>query len=91
MVHNLKGLREQVFEANLELVRHDLVISTFGNASGILRDANLVAIKPSGVGYDRLRPQDLVLTDLDGKIVEINIRGAFAECMQPEFRLLQRS
>jgi L-ribulose-5-phosphate 4-epimerase len=71
---SLKDLREQVLEANLELVRNGLVISTFGNASGILRDENLVAIKPSGVSYDHLCPEDLVVTNLQGDIVEGSLR-----------------
>jgi len=61
---------EQVLEANLELVRRGLVLYTFGNASGISRERNLVVIKPSGVPYDRMRPKDLVVTDLQGRIVE---------------------
>ena len=70
----LKELREQVLEANLELVRRGLVIYTFGNASGISRADDLVAIKPSGVPYDTMRPDDLVITDLDGRIVEGTLR-----------------
>lgn len=74
MGETLKEIREQVLEANLELVRQGLVVSTFGNASGILRSESLVAIKPSGVSYDSLKPSDLVITDLDGKIVEGTLR-----------------
>lgn len=70
----LKTLREEVLEANLELVRRGLVIYTFGNASGISREQGLVAIKPSGVSYDALKPEDLVVVDLDGKIVEGTLR-----------------
>lgn len=70
----LKALREEVLEANLELVRRGLVIFTFGNASGCDRDKQVVVIKPSGVPYDRLRPEDLVTTDLNGKIVEGSLR-----------------
>jgi L-ribulose-5-phosphate 4-epimerase len=66
----LPELREQVLQANLELVRRGLVLYTFGNASGISREQGLVAIKPSGVPYEVLKPEDLVVTDLDGKIVE---------------------
>ncbi len=66
----LAQLRQSVLEANLELVRSGLVFSTFGNASGIAREDSLVVIKPSGVRYDRMKPSDLVVTDLDGKIVE---------------------
>ncbi len=70
----LKTLREEVLEANLELVRRGLVLYTFGNASGIARDEGLVVIKPSGVPYDRMKPEDLVVTDLNGKIVEGSLR-----------------
>ncbi|MGA8104520.1 MAG: L-ribulose-5-phosphate 4-epimerase AraD, partial [Candidatus Acidiferrales bacterium] len=67
-------MREEVLDANLELVRRGLVLYTFGNASGISREENLVAIKPSGVPYDELRPEHMVVTDLDGKIVDGNYR-----------------
>jgi L-ribulose-5-phosphate 4-epimerase len=70
----LHSLREQVLEANLELVRRGLVLYTFGNASGIDRERGLIAIKPSGVDYDRMKPADLVVTDLDGKVVEGKLR-----------------
>jgi L-ribulose-5-phosphate 4-epimerase len=66
----LQSLREEVLEANLELVRRGLVLYTFGNASGISRKDGLIAIKPSGVAYDSMTPQDLVITDLGGKVVE---------------------
>ncbi len=70
----LKSLREEVLEANLELVRRGLVVFTFGNASGFDRESGTVLIKPSGVAYDKLTPADLVATDLDGKIVEGSLR-----------------
>lgn len=70
----LEALREEVLEANLELVRRGLVLYTFGNASGIDRKQGLVAIKPSGVPYESMKPEDMVITDLDGKIVEGNLR-----------------
>jgi len=70
----LQKLREQVLEANLELVRRGLVLYTFGNASGISRQDGLVAIKPSGVPYDGLRPEHMVVTKLTGEIVEGNLR-----------------
>ena len=70
----LKRLREQVLEANLELVRRGLVLYTFGNASGISRDDGLVVIKPSGVPYDELKPEHMVISDLDGKVVEGDLR-----------------
>jgi L-ribulose-5-phosphate 4-epimerase len=71
---NLKKLREEVLEANLELVRRGLVFYTFGNASGIFREQGLVVIKPSGVPYETMKPEDLVVVDLDGKTVEGNLR-----------------
>ena len=70
----LQGIREQVLEANLELVRRGLVLYTFGNASGILRDEGLIVIKPSGVPYEKMKPEHLVVTDLDGKLLEGNLR-----------------
>jgi L-ribulose-5-phosphate 4-epimerase len=70
----LKEIREEVLEANLELVRRGLVLYTFGNASGISRAEGLVAIKPSGVPYEKLTPADMVVTTLDGKIVEGSLR-----------------
>jgi len=70
----LKELREEVLEANLELVRRGLVLYTFGNASGVDREQGLVVIKPSGVDYDKLKPEHMVVTDMDGAIVEGNLR-----------------
>jgi L-ribulose-5-phosphate 4-epimerase len=70
----LKRLREEVLEANLELVRRGLVLHTFGNASGIARDEGLVVIKPSGVPYETMKPEDLVVVDFAGKIVEGSLR-----------------
>jgi L-ribulose-5-phosphate 4-epimerase len=70
----LEALREEVLDANLELQRRDLVVYTFGNVSGISRADGLVVIKPSGVPYDRLRAADLVVTDLEGNVVEGSLR-----------------
>lgn len=70
----LQTLRESVLEANLELVRRGLVLYTFGNASGISRADGLVVIKPSGVPYEAMKPEHLVVTDLEGRIVEGNLR-----------------
>lgn len=70
----LQSLREEVLEANLEIVRRGLVLYTFGNASGVDREQGLVVIKPSGVDYDKLRPKDMVVTRLDGEIVEGDLR-----------------
>jgi L-ribulose-5-phosphate 4-epimerase len=70
----LQALRAEVYEANVELVRHGLVLFTFGNASGISREQGLVVIKPSGVPYEKLTPGELVVTDLEGRIVEGTLR-----------------
>ena len=70
----VQELREQVLEANLELVRRGLVLYTFGNVSGIAREEGLVAIKPSGVPYEKMTATDMVITDLDGNIVEGKLR-----------------
>ena len=70
----LESLRAEVYEANMEVVRRGLVLYTFGNASGISRGENLVAIKPSGVPYETLRPEHLVITDLEGRIVEGDLK-----------------
>ena len=70
----LQQLREEVLEANLELVRRGLVLYTFGNASGILRDERLIVIMPSGVPYETMKPEHLVLTDLDGNVLEGDLR-----------------
>jgi len=71
---SLQALREEVLEANLELVRRGLVVFTFGNASGYDRTSGKVVIKPSGVPYEKLTPESLVVTDLDGKILEGSLR-----------------
>lgn len=63
-------LRAEVLEANVELVHRGLVVHAFGNASAIDRDSGLVVIKPSGVPYDELEAETLVVTNLDGRIVE---------------------
>jgi L-ribulose-5-phosphate 4-epimerase len=70
----LPRLREEVLEANLELVRRRLVLYTFGNASGISREQKLVVIKPSGVPYEKMKPEHLVVTDLEGRVVEGDLR-----------------
>jgi L-ribulose-5-phosphate 4-epimerase len=66
----LESLRAEVLDANLELVRRGLVIYTFGNASAVARAEGLCVIKPSGVPYDKMTPADMVITDLEGRIVE---------------------
>ena len=66
----LEELKEKVCRANLDFVRHGLVIFTWGNVSAIDRQSGLVVIKPSGVSYDNMKPSDMVVVDLDGKVVE---------------------
>jgi L-ribulose-5-phosphate 4-epimerase len=66
----LKKLKQEVFEANMDLVKHGLVIFTWGNVSGIDRGKGLVVIKPSGVSYDVMKAEDMVVLDLDGNVVE---------------------
>lgn len=73
MLVYLNNLKEAVFEANLKLVKHGLVICTFGNASAISREHGIVIIKPSGVSYEKMRPSDVVFVDMDGKIVKGNL------------------
>jgi L-ribulose-5-phosphate 4-epimerase len=71
---SFQQLKIDVLRANQEIVRQGLVVSTFGNVSGIDREKGLVVIKPSGVEYDALRPEDMVVTDLMGKIVESSLK-----------------
>ncbi|WP_026566711.1 L-ribulose-5-phosphate 4-epimerase [Bacillus sp. UNC41MFS5] len=70
----LERLKRDVLEANLQLPKHGLVTFTWGNVSGFKRQTGLVVIKPSGVPYDELQIDDLVVLDLDGKIVEGTLR-----------------
>ena len=66
----LEELKEQVFQANLQLVKYDLVTLTWGNVSGIDRERGLVVIKPSGVAYETMRAEDMCVLTLDGVQVE---------------------
>ena len=66
----LEQLKQQVYEANMELPQRGLVTYTWGNVSGICRETGLVVIKPSGVNYEDLKPYDLVVVDLQGNRVE---------------------
>lgn len=70
----LESLKEIVYRANLDLVRHGLVIFTWGNVSAIDRETSLVVIKPSGVSYEAMKPEDMVVVDLDGNVVEGELR-----------------
>lgn len=71
---SLKSLKEEVYEANMELNRRGLVLYTFGNVSGIDRDKGLVAIKPSGVAYENMKVNDIVIVDLENNVVEGKLR-----------------
>lgn len=70
----LEELKQQVFKANIDLVRQELVLFTWGNVSAIDRKHNLVVIKPSGVNYNTMTPDDMVVVDLEGHVVEGNLR-----------------
>ena len=88
----LEELKKQVLEANLLLPKHNLITFTWGNVSGIDRESGLVVIKPSGVSYDGMTVEDMVVVDLDGKVVEgkwkpssdtpthVELYKAFPEC-----------
>lgn len=66
----LEQLKQEVFQANLDLVKHGLVIFTWGNVSGIDREKGLFVIKPSGVDYSVMKASDMVVVDTDGNVVE---------------------
>ena len=70
----LEELKVKVCQANLDLVKYGLVIFTWGNVSAIDRKSGLVVIKPSGVSYDGMKPEDMVVVDLDGKMIEGSLR-----------------
>jgi L-ribulose-5-phosphate 4-epimerase len=70
----LEGLKEQVCRANVDLAACGLVTLTWGNVSGISDDRQRVVIKPSGVAYERLQPADMVVVDLDGRVIEGDLR-----------------
>lgn len=66
----LENLKQEVYDANMLLTKYNLVVFTWGNVSAIDREKNLVVIKPSGVEYENLSPEDMVVVDFDGNIVE---------------------
>ena len=66
----MQKLKQQVFEANMELPRYGLVTFTWGNVSAIDRERGLVVIKPSGVAYETMKADDMVVVDMSGKVVE---------------------
>lgn len=70
----LEALKQEVFEANLLLPKYNLVTFTWGNVSGIDRDLGLVVIKPSGIEYDVMTVEDMVVVDLDGNVVEGHLK-----------------
>lgn len=67
-------LKKEVCQANLDLVKHGLVLFTWGNVSGIDREKGLVVIKPSGVSYDEMQAEDMVVLNMDGEVVEGNLK-----------------
>jgi L-ribulose-5-phosphate 4-epimerase len=70
----LKKLKQKVWQANLDLVKHGLVVFTWGNVSGFDEDKNLVVIKPSGVDYGEMKPDDMVVVDLQGNIMDGDLK-----------------
>ncbi|MBW4081461.1 L-ribulose-5-phosphate 4-epimerase [Paenibacillus sp. S150] len=70
----LEQLKEEVYQANLELPKHGLVKFTWGNVSAVDRESRLFVIKPSGVSYDKMKPGDMVVIDFDGNVVEGEMR-----------------
>lgn len=70
----LEALKQQIYEANMEIPRRGLVTYTWGNVSGIDREKGLFVIKPSGVDYEKMRPEDMVVMDLEGNQVEGSLR-----------------
>ncbi|MCC5890132.1 MAG: L-ribulose-5-phosphate 4-epimerase [Alkalibacterium sp.] len=70
----MEQLKQQVYEANMALPEHNLVVFTWGNVSGIDRENNLVVIKPSGVEYSALSPENMVVVDFDGNVVEGDLK-----------------
>lgn len=70
----LEQLKEKVFKANLDLVKHGLVIFTWGNVSAIDREKGLIVIKPSGVDYDVMKAADMVVVDMDGNVVDGDLK-----------------
>ncbi|MCK4922856.1 MAG: L-ribulose-5-phosphate 4-epimerase [Bacteroidales bacterium] len=70
----LSELKNRVHKANLDLVKNGLVILTWGNVSGIDREKGLVVIKPSGIAYENMKPEDMVIVDLDGKVIDSKLK-----------------
>jgi L-ribulose-5-phosphate 4-epimerase len=72
----IKKLKEQVYKANLDLVKHKLVLFTWGNVSGVDRGKGLMVIKPSGISYDKMRQEDMVVLDFNGNIIEGSLKAS---------------
>lgn len=70
----LEKLKQEVYDANMQLQEKGLIIYTWGNVSGIDRESELIVIKPSGVEYETMKPEDMVVVDLDGNVVEGHYR-----------------
>jgi L-ribulose-5-phosphate 4-epimerase len=70
----LQKLKEEVLRANINLKESGLVVLTWGNVSGIDRENNMVVIKPSGIGYDAMTADDMVVVDMDGRVIEGNLK-----------------
>ena len=70
VINMLEELKKKVLKANLDLVKHGLVLFTWGNVYEIDRKSGLVVIKPSGVSYENMRPEDMVVVDMDGNVVQ---------------------
>lgn len=70
----LEELKQEVYEANMLLPKYNLVTFTWGNVSGIDREKGLIVIKPSGVEYDVMKPEDMVITDLEGNVVDSKLK-----------------
>lgn len=73
-MNSLAQLKQRVYRANMNLVKHDLIVLTWGNASAIDREKELVVIKPSGIEYDKLQPEDMVIVNMDGKVKEGSLK-----------------
>ena len=72
----IKKLKEQVYKANLDLVKHKLVLFTWGNVSGVDRGKGLMVIKPSGISYDKMRQEDMVVLDFNGNVIEGSLKAS---------------
>ena len=74
MADRLTELKERVYQANILLKKSDLITLTWGNVSEIDRDKGVIVIKPSGVDYDTMRAEDMVVTDLEGNVIDGSLK-----------------